>query len=80
MYKNIILLMIPLIFFSACLNKRGISSSYYNDCREYYDARGYYHKDCDENLVEFDELKKDTVEFITFTQEKEPEPKEKVVW
>ena len=80
MYKNIILLMIPLIFFSACLNKRGISSSYYNDCREYYDARGYYHKDCDENLVEFDELKKDAVEFITFTQEKEPADQKKVVW
>jgi len=80
MHKNIILLMIPLIFFSACVNKRGVSSSFYNDCREYYDARGYYHKDCDENLIDFDELKKDTVELITFTQEKEPEKKEKIVW
>ena len=75
--------MLPLIFFSACLNKRGISSSYYNECREYYDSRSYYHKDCDENLVEFDELndlKEDAVKFITFTQEKEPETQQKIVW
>ena len=90
MYKNIIFLIITLILFSGCLNKRGISSSYYNDCREYYDARGYYHNDCDENLVEFSDLKKDatdaydaTADFITFSEEveaEEKEPEHKVVW
>ena len=88
MYKNIIFLIITLILFSGCLNKRGISGSYYNDCREYYDARGYYHKNCDENLVEFSDLKKDvsdaydaTTGFITFTQEvEEKEPEHKLVW
>ena len=87
MYKNIIFLIITLILFSGCLNKRGISSSYYNDCREYYDARGYYHKSCDENLVEFEDVAEGTasaynatVDFITFSEEEEPEFEEKVVW
>jgi len=85
MYKNIIFLIITLILFSGCLNKRGISSTYYNDCREYYDARGYYHKVCDDNLVEFQDVADGTVDaynatadFITHSQE--PEVVEKVVW
>ena len=87
MYKNIIFLMITLIFFSGCLNKRGISSTYYNDCIEYYDARGYYHKSCDENLVEFEDIKegtkkayKATKDYITFSEELDKEPEHKVVW
>jgi len=85
MYKNIIFLIMTLLVFSGCLNKRGISSTYYNDCREYYDVRGYYHKKCDENLVEFSEVKESTVQAyesakaaITNTKDKEPE--HKVVW
>jgi len=85
MYKNIIFLIITLILFSGCLNKRGISSTYYNDCREYYDARGYYHKTCDENIIEFAEVKEESIKAyesakaaITHTQEVEPE--HKVVW
>ena len=81
MYKNIIFLIVPLLFFSACMNKRGISANYYNECKEYYDARGYYHKSCDENLVEFSDIKKGasdaydaTVDFITFSEEVEKEP------
>jgi len=87
MYKNIIFLIITLIFFSGCLNKRGISSTYYNDCAEYYDARGYYHKTCDENLVEFEDVKEGTkkaydatVDYITFSEEVDKEPEHKVVW
>ena len=87
MYKNIIFLIVPLLFFSACMNKRGISANYYNECREYYDARGYYHKLCDKNLVEFTEMKKgisniydETADFITFSQEVEKEPEPKLVW
>ncbi len=87
MYKNIIFLMITVTLFSGCLNKRGISSTYYNDCREYYDARGYYHKTCDENLVEFADVAEGiedaydaTVDFVTFSEETEPEFEEKIVW
>ncbi len=45
-------------FLSGCVNERGISAKYYNDCNEYYDSKGYYHKDCDENIVEFEDVKK----------------------
>jgi len=31
---------------------------YYNNCEEYYDAQGYYHKKCDNNLVDYNEVKK----------------------
>jgi len=87
MYKNIIFLIVPLLFFSACMNKRGISANYYNECREYYDARGYYHKLCDKNLVEFKQMKEgisniydETADFITFSQEVDKEPEPKLVW
>lgn len=30
---------------------------YYNGCEEYYDAQGYYHKECDKNLVDYKDLK-----------------------
>lgn len=47
------------LFFTACyVNERGISSRYYNDCREYYDAAGVYHKVCDENIIDFSDGKK----------------------
>jgi len=50
-----ILILIPLFLFQGCLyfNDRGVSGRYYNDCKEYYDSMGIYHKDCDENLVEY---------------------------
>jgi hypothetical protein len=31
---------------------------YYDNCEEYYDVQGYYHKKCDPNLVEYSEIKK----------------------
>ncbi len=31
---------------------------YYNDCEEYYDAQGYYHKKCDDNIVDYSDVKK----------------------
>jgi len=54
MKKYLFFVIIP-IFFSGCLyvNDRGISTRYYNDCKEYYDAMGIYHKKCDKNLIEF---------------------------
>ena len=50
-----ILILIPLIFLQGCLyfNDRGVSGRYYNDCKEYYDAMGIYHKECDENIMDY---------------------------
>ncbi|MGG7047879.1 MULTISPECIES: hypothetical protein [unclassified Campylobacter] len=48
-----------LIFVSFCLNgclflnERGISTRYYNDCKEYYDAAGNYQKDCPHNVIDW---------------------------
>lgn len=46
------------LLLSGCFNERGVSLRYYNDCEEYYDAQGYYHKKCDENLVDYADVKK----------------------
>ena len=62
------LLFIVLTVFSGCVNKRGVSMRYYNSCHEYYDLQGYYHKDCDENLIDFK------------TKEEPPDTKGKKVW
>ena len=85
MYKSIIFLIMSVIVFSGCVNKRGISSTYYNDCREYYDARGYYHEDCDENIVDYKDVKEGSKELyksakqaVTHTEDLPPE--HKVVW
>ncbi|MEA1918249.1 MAG: hypothetical protein U9N52_00270 [Campylobacterota bacterium] len=58
-----ITLLISLFLFSGCVNKRGISERYYNSCHEYYDLQGYYHKDCDDNLINFSskESKSETI-------------------
>ncbi len=39
------------LFFTACINERGVSAKYYNDCNEYYDLQGYYHRDCGDNEI-----------------------------
>jgi len=56
MKKHTLLFLLPIIF-AGCFNDRGISLRYYNNCEEYYDAQGYYHKECAKNLVEYSELK-----------------------
>lgn len=56
--SSIFLLTLLALMLNGCVNKRGISAKYYNDCSEYYDSKGYYHKDCDENLIEFEDVKK----------------------
>lgn len=45
-----------LLLFGGCVNDRGISARYYNDCREYYDMQGYYHKECDKNIVDYKDV------------------------
>jgi hypothetical protein len=56
--KQILILILPL-FFSGCIyvNDRGIDTHYYNGCKEYYDSMGVYHKTCDENLIEYKDVK-----------------------
>ena len=50
---TLLLTILSIFLFSGCVNKRGISGRYYNSCHEYYDLQGYYHKDCDENIIDF---------------------------
>lgn len=78
--KKALILIVPFLF-SGCLyfNDRGLDTKYYNNCKETYDSMGNYHKDCDENLIEYQDVKdgakkvirttkeiaKDTQEFVT---------------
>lgn len=68
--KKVLILILPLLF-SGCLyvNDRGIDTKYYNDCKEYYDAMGIYHKECDKNLVEFQDVKEGTKKVIQKTKD-----------
>lgn len=61
--KKLLILTIPFLF-SGCLyfNDRGVDTNYYNNCKEYYDSMGFYHKDCDENLVEYKDVTDGTKE------------------
>ena len=58
MVKYIFIWLFALLFFSGCFNERGVSMRYYSDCEEYYDAQGYYHKKCDDNIVDYSDVKK----------------------
>lgn len=49
---------LPFVFGACYLNERGISSTYYNDCKAYYDAAGVYHEGCEPNIIEFSDAKK----------------------
>jgi len=55
--KKLLILILPFLL-SGCVyvNDRGIDTRYYNDCKEYYDSMGVYHKSCDENLIEFQDV------------------------
>ena len=64
----LLLLFLLAVVFSGCVGKRGISAKYYNDCDEYYDLQGYYHKKCDdEGMVTYKEMKE------TLKTKKKPE-------
>jgi len=56
--KTILFFSTILILFTGCFNKRGVSATYYNNCHEYYDIQGNYHKECDENMLEYEDVKK----------------------
>lgn len=57
MIKSLLILLAALFIFSGCFNDRGISLRYYNDCEEYYDLQGTYHKKCGENFVDYQDVK-----------------------
>ncbi|MBE2985392.1 hypothetical protein CCAL9344_03600 [Campylobacter sp. RM9344] len=54
-FLKILLLMLIVFVFNGCifLNERGISTQYYNDCKEYYDATGTYRKECPHNIIDW---------------------------
>ncbi|MBD3799080.1 hypothetical protein [Sulfuricurvum sp.] len=55
MKKHSLLILLPMLM-SGCFNERGVSLKYYNNCEEYYDMQGYYHKQCDKNLVDYKDV------------------------
>ena len=79
MIRLLLALGVIALLFSGCVNKRGVSAKYYNDCREYYDMQGYYHKKCDENLVEFEDVKKTLKETFP-TEDATPQKESPKVW
>lgn len=57
MIKKIFFFSLVGVIISGCFNDRGVSLRYYNDCEEYYDAQGYYHKQCDKNVADYSDAK-----------------------
>ena len=73
MIKTILLFIT--LFFSACVNKHGISAKYYSDCKEYYDLQGFYHKKCGENdAITYKELGEKTDKAINYFSEEIKKP------
>ena len=68
--KKLLILILPFLL-NGCLyvNDRGIDNNYYNDCKEYYDSMGVYHKTCDENLIEYQDVKDGTKKLYKETKE-----------
>ena len=73
MIKTIILT-IPILFLSGCVNKHGVSAKYYSDCEEYYDMQGFYHKKCgDDDIVTYKKIgesSKKALDYVTGEDEK----------
>ncbi len=53
-----ILFSILLLFLQGCVyfNEEGISTKRYRDCIEYYDAQEKYHCECDQNVIDYDQI------------------------
>ena len=80
-----LILIITALFFSACVNKHGISAKYYSDCDEYYDYQGYYHKECGkDDIVTYkqvgDTVKKVSKEVVDTIKAREEETPKPNVW
>ncbi|MBU0720774.1 hypothetical protein KJ877_05485 [bacterium] len=73
---KITLLTFALLFFTACVNRHGISAKYYSDCEEYYDLQGYYHKKCgDDDIVTYKEIGEATGKVVDAFTGKKEQPK-----
>ena len=81
MMKYIPMILIPFLF-AGCFNRSGISAKYYaNECNEYYDMQGYYHKECkDENIISYKEIGKKASELVVGAEEKEEVKPQGNVW
>jgi len=77
-----LILLFILIIFSGCVGRRGISAKYYNDCKEYYDVQGYYHKKCDDSdMITYKEIKDKSTKIINKIEGKKPKHKvQRNVW
>jgi hypothetical protein len=80
-----ILIISTLFLFLGCVNRTGISAKYYaNECNEYYDVQGYYHKDCnDDNVITYESIGKNAnkiVEYVIGGEEKKEEKPKGNVW
>ncbi|MDR2033879.1 MAG: hypothetical protein LBP89_04530 [Helicobacteraceae bacterium] len=64
MKRKINALFFCVFLFSGCvsINECGVSTKYYNDCVEGYDAQGVYFKKCPPNNI-YDSCKKEEEEF-----------------
>jgi hypothetical protein len=74
MIKYFPILLLPFILSGCFFNQTGISAKYYaNDCNEYYDVQGFYHKECkDENFITYKEVgnkNKEAADFAIGIQE-----------
>jgi hypothetical protein len=58
------LLTLPILF-TGCIyfNDTGISTHLYDNCQEYYDACGNYHRECPKNMIDYTEIKEKAKEF-----------------
>jgi len=74
MKTTLSLFLLLMILLSGCVNRHGVSAKYYNDCKEYYDYQGYYHKECpSKDELTYKEMKE-------FFKKKKPEPPKGNVW
>jgi hypothetical protein len=58
MKRTFALWLLPVFLLQGCLyfNNEAVGTRKYHDCEEYYDAEGIYHKECDKNLAEYDDV------------------------
>jgi len=58
MIRFVMLFLALMLLLQGCVyfNDEGIGKRKYRDCVEYYDAQGLYHKECDPNLIDYDEI------------------------
>ena len=56
--KILLISPILLLLMQGCVyfNDEGVGTRLYRDCKEYYDAEGIYHRECDKNLVNYNDL------------------------